>query len=552
MLASFRLGSQEKKERKVKAMATAISQLAFASACALLFMFANLALGKRTSARVRLCAGWVLAVLFLLPVKLPFWRFTIEADVHGTANTPPTQPPMGTGAGIETPVLPNLPSEAPSGTVCPAPDITAILAFIYIAGVLIALLYTFWCYCRATKRLIRCGSAPSERENAIFLQLCEKQKLARAPKLLVCPQNAIGSSLMFGFTKQTVLIADNLSEEDFTLILGHELTHCKHKDSLFKALLALLGAFYWFNPIIHLFIRTMNEICEEACDEKFLCGSSDESKMQYCRLLISIAARKNRNKIFLTSFKGGKKAMKRRLQNILNTKSKVITAILVLSVLLVTMLTSAIYFTLPQNNVKVAYLDSWDKVWSSLHDKDTVKNDFTVEYEYSLDSDIINVTGAVNGKAFEVSGKLAYANHNGAKLFYDFTEDQKGNYNVKHLSIQLAQYTKIDGEKFGAPEGYNWDHSLKAFFETYAKENPKYKNMLALYLNPVDTDDIVVIEVFIEEDFLTQYSEKHDVIIQKDYNAHLNWFVYWYAENGAFELDENLTPPPYITIDKKS
>ena len=76
--------------------------------------------------------------------------------------------------------------------------------------------------------------------------------------------------------------------------------------------------------------------------------------------------------------------------------------------------------------------------------------------------------------------------------------------------------------------------------------------MLALYLNPVDTDDIVVIEVFIEEDFLTQYSEKHDVIIQKDYNAHLNWFVYWYAENGAFELDENLTPPPYITIDKKS
>ena len=516
-------------------MATAISQLAFASACALLFMFANLALGKRTSARVRLCAGWVLAVLFLLPVKLPFWRFTIEADVHSTANTPPTQPPMGTGAGIETPVLPNLPSEAPSGTVCPAPDITAILAFIYIAGVLIALLYTFWCYCRATKRLIRCGSAPSERENAIFLQLCEKQKLARAPKLLVCPQNAIGSSLMFGFTKQTVLIADNLSEEDFTLILGHELTHCKHKDSLFKALLALLGAFYWFNPIIHRFIRTMNEICEEACDEKFLRGSSDESKMQYCRLLISIAARKSRNKIFLTSFKGGKKAMKRRLQNILNTKSKVITAILVLSVLLVTMLTSAIYFTLPPNNVKVAYFDRWDKIQGAVTEEDILKEDYEVEYTYSMKNGEVNVKGIANGKEFDVTGTLVSHNHNGAKLLYE-GQDKKGNYELKHLSIQLAQYTVIEKPESEKDSVGKWDHNPISFFEDFGEKNPKYKNVILLYLNPVDTDDILAIEIFIEDNFVNDYSAKNELPYDElKTKLSLNWFISWYSQNNKNE-----------------
>ena len=538
-------------------MSYALTQAIWVSISSLFFVTVHLAFGRKTAARPLYILGLILAISFILPVKLPLLRMEI-----------PESTALEAVFSAESAELPALPDNTANGTDTIYPGVSApqvptanekesvfptetVVLAIYLAGVFATLFCTFYRYCRAVKTLQRCGRAPTEREKRIFTELCRKQGVSRMPRLLVCPESAIGSSVMFGFIKQTVLIADGLKEEDLALILGHELTHCKRKDPIMKAFLAFLGAIYWFNPAVFLFNRTMHRLCEESCDETLLRGSSQESKIQYCRLLVAAASARNaENKAIMTSFKGGKKTMKKRLENILNTKSKVVTAVVIVSLLLVTMLTSAIYFTLPADNVKVAYLDSWDKVWSSLDDKDTVTSDFTIEYEYSLDSDIITVTGAVNGKAFEVAGKLAYANHNGAKLFYDFTADQKGNYNVKHLSLQLAQYTEIDGEKFGAPEGYNWDHALKAFFETYAKENPNYKNMLALYLNPVDTDDIVVIEIFIEEDFVTKYSETHDVSIQTEYNPHLNWFVYWYAENGAFTLDETLTPPAYITIDK--
>ncbi|MBQ8861442.1 MAG: M56 family metallopeptidase, partial [Clostridia bacterium] len=504
-------------------MEMAITQLIFASITAVLFILANCAARKRVSACVRYAVCVVLVAVFMLPVRFPLMRINIQAETAETAYFEQT-PAGSTQAGIETPALPNAvpPENSPY-----VPYAENLIVAIYVSGVIISLFCIFFRYCRAAKALQRCGRAPTEQEKRLLLEICAEQGVSRAPRMLVCPQNAIGSSLMFGFRRQTVLISDNMEEGALRLILGHEITHCKRKDSVFKAFLALLGSLYWFNPIIHLFIRTMNSLCEESCDEKFLSGSSYERKLQYCRLLIGTAAAKSKNKTIFTTFKGGSKTMKRRLENILNKKSKIVAAVLVVSVLLVTMLTSAIYFTLPPNNVKVAYLDEWDKVWSSLGENDTVKSDYDVEYQYSVNSDEITVTGIVNGKSFDVTGKLVSRNHNGAKLFYDFSPDKKGNYNVKHLSVQLAQHTEIEAPADHNPEHGSWNHSLKAFFSDFAKNNPKYKNMLALYLNPIGTDDILVIEIFLEEDFLTAYSAQNEVPYTEEGSKHLNWFVYW-------------------------
>ncbi len=510
-------------------MEMAITQLTFASITAVLFILANCAARKRVSARVRYAVGVLLVAAFMLPVKIPLMQISIRTETAENAYFEQTQT-ESTQAGITAPALPNT---APPENVPPAPRTENLIFAIYAAGAILSLFCIFWCYCRAAKALQRCGRAPSERENRIFLEACRKQGLSRVPRLLVCPQNAIGSSLMFGFRRQTVLIAENMGEEELALILGHELTHCKRKDPLFKAVLALLGALYWFNPIIHLFIRTMINLCEESCDEKFLSGSSYESKIQYCRLLITTAAAKKQTKIFFTSFKGGSKTMKRRLENILNKKSKVVAAVLVLSVLLVTMLTSAIYFTLPPSNVKVAYLDSWDKVKEAITEQAILTSDYDVEYTYHMKNGEINVQGFANGKEFDVTGTLISRNHNGAKLIYE-ANDANGNYEVLYSAIELAQFKEFEKPaEETRPDITSWNHTPYLFFKNYAESHQDYKNAIILYLNPTGTDDVLVIEIFIKDNFVAEYQKNNTVIYNPDaIGKHLLWFSLWYQENS--------------------
>ena len=331
-------------------MSYALTQAIWVSISSLFFVTVHLVFGRKIAARPLYILGLILAISFILPVKLPLLRMEIPEStaleaVFSAESVELPALPDNTANGTDTIYpgvsAPQVPTANEKESVFPTE--TVVLA-IYLAGVFATLFCTFYRYCRAVKTLQRCGRAPTEREKRIFTELCRKQGVSRMPRLLVCPESAIGSSVMFGFIKQTVLIADGLKEEDLALILGHELTHCKRKDPIMKAFLAFLGAIYWFNPAVFLFNRTMHRLCEESCDETLLRGSSQESKIQYCRLLVAAASARNaKNKALMTSFKGGKIQMKRRLNNILTEKSKKLTALIICATLALVMVSSVVY-----------------------------------------------------------------------------------------------------------------------------------------------------------------------------------------------------------------
>ena len=286
-------------------MQIAFSKLIFATLAAAVFIVANLASGKRVSAGGRYFVGWILVFAFILPANIPLLRVEIPENraeqmfIGGEANGeqhnfPTVKPPLPSFSESEPEPAPG----EPTGQNAKAFSFPAEAAVwsVYALGAFITLFCTFYRYCRAVKSLQRCGRAPSERENEIYLRLCKKHRLRKAPVLLVCPAFVTGSSITFGFFRQVVLIADKFKEEDYALILEHELTHCKRKDSLFKAVLSLLGALYWFNPIMHLFIREMHDLCEQSCDEKLLKNSDFDERERYCILLIETACARAGNK----------------------------------------------------------------------------------------------------------------------------------------------------------------------------------------------------------------------------------------------------------------
>lgn len=291
-------------------MKLALTQLITATITAVLFLLLNRAGEKKISAYGRYLAGIILAASFLVPLKIPLIRIEIPEITFQTENT---------GAafenGVNTTEIPKnsesiyhpgasdypvtFPTEAetpsstggvPSGTAEPTKTFSLTTSqfagALWLCGALVMLLCTFFRYCKTAKALRRCGRAPTEREREMFLSVCRATGIKRPPELLVCTDESFRSSLTFGLRRETVLMSDKLSAEDFCVILGHELTHCRRKDSLVKAFLVLLRAAYWFNLVTYLFIRTMNQLCEQSCDEKFLAGKGSEEKAHYLRLLV--------------------------------------------------------------------------------------------------------------------------------------------------------------------------------------------------------------------------------------------------------------------------
>ena len=502
-------------------MNIALVQLVSATLAAALFLLANLAFEKKVAARGRYLLGAILAISFLLPVRIPLFRVEIPESKLAQAGTegeafagalffPEASEKPGFTAGEGTQ---SEPQQKPAGqsTSKISQGIWAAVWAVYALGASITLFCTVYRYCRVVNSLRRCGRAPSERESEIFLKLCKKHGLRKSPALLVCPGYALGSSVAYGFFRSKIAIADKFREEDAALILEHELTHCKRKDAFFKAVLALLSSLYWFNPIMHLFIREMEEICEQSCDETLLKNGGIDEKKRYCRLLIETASSANaEEKHFASAFKGGKRLMKKRMENIIGKKSKILTVIVVVAVLLAVTVSSAIYLAPPPENIKVAYLNEPVKVCQALDPADIIEDYYNIDYGYSVDSDKVKITGTVMGKPFDINATFASPSYNGARMVYT-AEDAKGNYFVQLVKFEFAQRmeaAELPIQDHDSGE-YAW-HKFDGWFKDYANENPQYKNVLEVYLTPIDengnvTDEIIIIEIFIEEDFITNY-----------------------------------------------
>ena len=319
-----------------------ISQILISSLLALLFLFGNRVWGKSVSAITRFAIGMILAVVFLIPIRLPI----LKVPLLTPPKTEDTIPFLGEDEMQdlffgEIAIPEKTPTQAPQtekqgfSPVSPR----ALFAAAYLLGVLFTLFRMIFRYCRTAKAMLRCGRAPSEKERVRFEEYCKEMGVRRAPRLLVCPASALPSPLMFGFFRQTVLLSDEMSAENASVLIGHELMHCKRNDPLWKLIFALLRALYWFHPAVRLFIRTMNFLCEEACDEAFLREKSKEEKLFYCKLLVMTASSLNmEHSTAFTAFKGGKTQMKRRIQNIFSKKSKPLSLMFISLLLVSTML----------------------------------------------------------------------------------------------------------------------------------------------------------------------------------------------------------------------
>lgn len=81
------------------------------------------------------------------------------------------------------------------------------------------------------------------------------------------------------------------SEEDRAFILRHEMQHIRGRDSLIKLFCFLLRDLFWWNPVMHFFLRDLDAMLEMRCDAKVTADMEERSVLRYLRTILTYADR---------------------------------------------------------------------------------------------------------------------------------------------------------------------------------------------------------------------------------------------------------------------
>ncbi|MEX0619479.1 MAG: DUF6152 family protein [Pseudohongiellaceae bacterium] len=116
---------------------------------------------------------------------------------------------------------------------------------------------------------------------------------SRLDKTQIRTSAIVENPCICGLVKPVIYLPENFAtaytnEEQFW-VLKHELTHFRRGDLWFQSLGELLRALYWFNPVVHIALRSFREDQEMACDQSTLRGCDDNDRYLYGKVLLRSA-----------------------------------------------------------------------------------------------------------------------------------------------------------------------------------------------------------------------------------------------------------------------
>ncbi len=109
---------------------------------------------------------------------------------------------------------------------------------------------------------------------------------------------------------------ESLSQEELAILLKHEEVHAKQLHSLDKLMMMVIKAVLWFNPVVYLYDRALEQAHEYEADEATSknCGTSE-----YAGLLLRLAISKSEMPLVHNFVKS---PIKERIKMLFNSKSK--------------------------------------------------------------------------------------------------------------------------------------------------------------------------------------------------------------------------------------
>jgi len=276
------------------------------SALALLYMASAPLLSKRYTERSRYYAWLIIVIGLIIPFRPQFSNAIVNIDMPGETAASVIQ------AGNEARV-----------TVAHRIAWWQIAATVWLAGVFASLAYHAIKHYRFVKMTRRWSCNITDVEAlALFASLKEEMGITGRIDLFMC--RCVDSPMMIGFIKPQIFLPTvELTRDEKSFILKHELVHYKRKDLLYKYLVLAATAMHWFNPVVYLMAKAIDLLSELSCDAEVVRSTDAYTRQRYSETIIGVVKFRSKLRTALsTNFYGGKKDMKNRISSIMDTSKK--------------------------------------------------------------------------------------------------------------------------------------------------------------------------------------------------------------------------------------
>ena len=224
-------------------------------------------------------------------------------------------------------------------------DFSPLLQFItalWVGGMMAVLAYQLFMHYRFIKAVNRWGEKLGTE--AILLTLQNEQKktgVITGVSIFKC--QFITSPLLLGLRKPKILLPDiELSPEELSVIIRHELIHLRQKDVLAKFIILLATALHWYNPIIWLSSKAISLQCEISCDNETMINTNAEQRQQYSETLIGVLRQAKPQTLFATNFYCSKQSLKNRILSVMDMSIKT-PSFAIIGIITVLIITTGIF-----------------------------------------------------------------------------------------------------------------------------------------------------------------------------------------------------------------
>ncbi len=175
---------------------------------------------------------------------------------------------------------------------------------------------------------------------------CECRQLSQYTSRKVCVRicSFVASPMLTGIFRPTLILPDTqLTPDDMSFVLKHEMMHLKRCDILIKWFVCIIKCINWYNPFIYMISKNVDIYCEISCDTSITGDMSENEKILYMKTILSLICLQNPP--MTSAMTSNKEVLKRRFIMIkkskkLSKKAIIISVITALTVIGVTVLAS--------------------------------------------------------------------------------------------------------------------------------------------------------------------------------------------------------------------
>ncbi|MBQ4536460.1 MAG: M56 family metallopeptidase [Lachnospiraceae bacterium] len=185
---------------------------------------------------------------------------------------------------------------------------------IWLLGISVVLLMQWKRYRRCRKRLVKYGKEEVTDETVQVLENLKHKLSIRKKVILITGEE---HTFTIGWQKPVVVWQEPPTLEEKKMLLEHELYHVKRGDLLWRLLGGVVTWIHWFNPLVYLCVKELEQLAEETCDELVIADRSKEDRYQYAKLLVQYAGKSKEESRWEMALASSKKKLKVRVELIM-------------------------------------------------------------------------------------------------------------------------------------------------------------------------------------------------------------------------------------------